>query len=210
MRTLAALMLLVLAAAAGVVDRVAVVVGTNVITLSEVLNEVRVTEFLAGEPLNLGPEQRQAAAQRLVDQQLIRNEMELSRFPLPSSKEADDMNRQWRNQHFPNEADFSAALEKHGITEEQLKQHLLWQLGVLRFTDARFRQTAAAVPAQTADRLPPEADRSAPRDGKGAADMDRNAAGSSGSPAGVDEQMDAWLKEVRGQTRVVFKKEALE
>ena len=130
------------------------------------------------------------------------------------------MLRQWRSQHFPNEADFRSALEKYGITEEQLKQHLLWQLGVLRFTDARFRQgTPPPVPVQTADRLAPEGDRSTPVNGKGAAGADRNATGTPGSPAGVDppssaagvdQQMDAWLKEVRGQTRVVFKKEAFQ
>ena len=73
--------------AAEVVDRVAVVVGTNVITESELLREVRLTQFLNGEPLDLSPEKKRAAAERLVDQQLIRTEMELSRYPQPGTEE---------------------------------------------------------------------------------------------------------------------------
>src|SRR5450432_3413792 len=59
--------LMVLAAAAGVVDRVAVVVGDTVITESEVLDELRLTEFLNSQPPDTRPEQRRAAAERLVD-----------------------------------------------------------------------------------------------------------------------------------------------
>src|SRR5580700_11903799 len=51
-------LLLSLPLSAAVVDRVAVVVGKTVITESEVLDEVRLTEFLNGQPLELGPQQR--------------------------------------------------------------------------------------------------------------------------------------------------------
>ncbi|HEY5163139.1 MAG TPA: hypothetical protein VII81_09020, partial [Terriglobales bacterium] len=73
-RALLAIAFTLAAVAAGVIDRVAVVVGTQVITESEVLLEVRLTEFFNGQPLDLGVDQRKAAAERLVDQQLIRNE----------------------------------------------------------------------------------------------------------------------------------------
>ena len=88
---LAALLLLAGMASAGVVDRIAVVVGNTVITESEVLREVRLTEFLNREPLDVSPAARRAAADRLVDQQLIRNEMSIGNYPQPSPAEADDM-----------------------------------------------------------------------------------------------------------------------
>ena len=47
-----------------VLDRVAVVVGNNVITESEVGEELRLEQFLAGQPLDFSPQQRRAAADR--------------------------------------------------------------------------------------------------------------------------------------------------
>jgi hypothetical protein len=185
------LAVLVLAAAAGVVDRVAVVVGNAVITESEVLDELRLTEFLNSQPLDAGPEQRRAAAERLVDQQLIRKEMEIGHYPEPPAAEAEAMLQTFRQQHFPTSTEFRAALEKYGITEDHLKQHLLWQLTAMRFTDVRFRPGIAGSPEQTANRT-----------GAGATVP--------ASGADVDQQMNAWLQEARSAIRIMFKKEAFE
>src|SRR5450432_861473 len=178
--------LMVLAAAAGVVDRVAVVVGDTVITESEVLDELRLTEFLNSQPPDTRPEQRRAAAERLVDQQLIRKEMEIGHYPEPSAAEAEAMLQSFRQQHFPTPAAFRAALEKYGITEDHLKRHLLWQVTAMRFTDIRFRPGIPGSPEQTADRTSAGA-----------------TVGTSG--ADVDQQMNAWLQEARNAIRIAFK-----
>ena len=91
------------AAQTGVIDRVAVVVGNQVITASEVELEVRLTEFLNGAPLDLGPAARKAAAERLVDQQLIRNEMQAAGYAAPAAAVPAS---------FPPEK-----LEKYGVTQ---------------------------------------------------------------------------------------------
>ena len=186
---------LVSATHAAVLDRLAMVVGNQVFTEGEVQDEVRLTQFLNQQPLDLGPEQRRAAAERLVDQQLIRNEMQIGGNPQPSQSEADAMLRNFRQEHYRSVAQFRAALEKYGISEDQLKQHLLWQLTAVRFTDVRFRPVVSAPTSstpsiQTADRLRAGAD----------------------APAGdsVDQQMEAWLKTARSQTRIDFKKEAFQ
>src|SRR5450432_949042 len=145
--------LMVLAAAAGVVDRVAVVVGDTVITESEVLDEMRLTEFLNSQPPDASPEQRRAAAERLVDQQLIRKEMEIGHYPEPSAAEAETILQNFRQQHFPTAEAFRTALEKYGIAEGQLKRHLLWQMTAMRFTDVRFRPGVAGSQEQTANRM---------------------------------------------------------
>jgi hypothetical protein len=179
------------AAAAGVVDRVAVVVGAAVITESEVLDELRLTEFLNSQPLDTGPEQRRAAAERLVDQQLIRKEMEIGHYPEPSAAESAALLQNFRQQHFSTPAAFRAALEKYGITEDQLKRHLLWQLTAMRFTDVRFRPGIPGSPEQTANRMSEGA--TVPASG-----------------ADVDQQMNAWLQEARNAIRITFKKEAFQ
>ena len=151
------------------------------------LDDLRLTEFLNNEPLDLGPAARRAAGERLVDQELIRRELESTGYAKPSAADADQALRQFREQRFHFLADYRAALEKYGITEDALKQRLVWQLAALRFTDLRFR---AQLPenGQSADRAAPG----------GAA------------PGSVDERMDAWLKQARTPIpKIAFKQESL-
>jgi hypothetical protein len=180
---------------AAVLDRVAMVVGNQVFTESEVQDEVRLTQFLNQQPLDLGPDERRAAAERLVDQQLIRNEMQIGGYPQPSPSEAEAMLRNFRQEHYRSIAQFRAALEKYGISEDQLKQHLLWQLTAVRFTDARFRPVEPAPVSQ------PPSVQTANRLRAGAEARVGNS---------VDQQMEAWLKTARSQTRIDFKKEAFQ
>jgi hypothetical protein len=177
------------AAAAGVIDRVAVVVGNQVITESEVLLEVRLTEFFNGQTLDLGADQRKAAAERLVDQQLIRNEMQIGGYPMPVESEGDAVLRKFRQDNYPGIPAFRAALENHGLTEDEVKRHLLWQAAAMHFTDLRFHMTMAA-PATTQADQSQSADRS----------IDTT----------VEDQMEVWLKEVRSNTRIQFKKGAFQ
>ncbi len=185
----AALLLLPFLQAADVVDRVAVVVGKSVITESEVLDGLRITGFLNGEAVDYSPQARRAAAERLVDQQLLRNEMEASRMGLPTSTESDAVFQQFYREHFHDTNSYAAALAKYGVTDQQVKEELTWQLALLRFTDLRFRSELAIPSESTATQS--GADRQAPP-----------AANS------VDQQMESWLKDARSNTRVTFKAEA--
>src|SRR6185369_3573196 len=158
---------------AAVVDRVAVVVGKIVITESEVLQEIRLTAFMNEQPLDFGSQPRREAAERLVDQQLLRSEMEIGNYPEPPPAETEALMRKFREEHYPGATAFQDALEKYGLTDQQVKQHLAWQLKTLRFTDLRFR------PLET---------NAADRTVEGA---DRVVAGA--APSTVDQEMDAWL-----------------
>ena len=213
MRTFCLGILLVSAACAVVLDRVAVVVGTDVITETEVIEELRLDEFLSSQPLDLSPQQRRAAAARMVDQQLIRQEIEVTQYKPPAASEVDPMLRTFRQQHFRTEAEYRAALEKYGITEDELKQHLLWQLTTIRFTDWRFGGNGqrAPEPQPSANReVPPGTPSPAktPPPEQTAQSADR-AAPNPGS-TNVDQQLDAWLKQARGTTKVEFKQEAFQ
>jgi hypothetical protein len=185
------LMLHSAAAAQGVIDRVAVVVGNQVITDTEVRTALRLTQFLNGQPLDLSVKARREAAEHLVDQQLIRSEMEVAGYQAPAQSEADALLRQFRQRDHPNDAAFHALLDKYGITEEAVKQHLLWQAAALRFADQRFRMASRLQPSQSADRL-----------------VDRPQ--SSSSQAEEEDEMDVWLKQARSGTRILFKKEAFQ
>ena len=181
----AVLMLSHLCAAA--VDRIAIVIDKKVVTESEVLDELRLTEFLNDQPLELGAKARREAAERLVDQELIRRELEISGYAPPSSNEADALLRKFRQDRFHSVTEYHAALQKYGITEDQLKSHLLWQLTAIRFTDQRFRVQLPEAGSQSADRATDD-----------------------GTANSVDRQMDAWLKEARDNTKITFKAEAFQ
>jgi len=172
---------------AGVVDRVAVVIGKTVVTESELLDDLRLTEFLNNEPLNLGPAARRTAAEHLVDQDLLRRELTLSGYKAPPAGEADALLRSFRRDRFHTLAAYRAALRKYGITEQELKRRLLWQLTAVQFVDFRFGTGHPEADSQSADRAAP------------------------GAPANAaDQQMDAWLKQMRANVKVVFKPEAFE
>src|SRR5438309_12116370 len=83
--------LLSVSVSAAVVDRIAVVVGKTVITETEVLQEARLEAFLNQSPLDFSPQSRKTAAERLVDQQLVRNEMRIGSYAKPTPAEVDSM-----------------------------------------------------------------------------------------------------------------------
>lgn len=170
---------------AGVIDRVAVVVGKTVITESEIDENLRLTAMLNGEPVNVTPQNRRAAAERLVDQELLRKEMQAGANQPPTSAEGDKLLQQYSREH-PN---YRAELAKYGVSEADLKNELLWQLQVMRFTDYRFGNQLPGSTVQSADR-------------------------SAGEPASggqsVDQQLEAWLKQARENAKVVFKAEAFQ
>jgi len=203
-----------------VVDRIAVTVGNEAITESEVLEELRVTSFLDSEPLDFSPASRRAAADRLVDQYLIRHEMSIGHYPQPAKNEAEQMLAKFKKAHFASEAQSQQALKKYGISEAQVKAHLLWQLAALRFTDVRFQpgipqvskpqaEQHATVLADPKGQHPPAAAESA--DSR-ARQNPRSGTSRAAKPAAntVDDRLDSWLKEMRSQTRVEFKKGAFE
>lgn len=127
---------------AEIVDRIAVIVDNQAIKQSDILNEIRVTDFLNGAKLDLSLAAQKQAASRLIDQKVIRKAMETGLYPAPAPEDADRLLRQVR-QRFPNDAAYRRELANYGLTEDLLKEHLLWQLAVLQFISLRF-QTAGA------------------------------------------------------------------
>lgn len=210
MRTVFVEFIFVLLSSAGVLDRIAVVVGSTVLTEGEVGEELRLEQFIASQPLDVSPRQRRAAADRLVDQQLIRQELEVAHYKTPEPAKADAMLAAFRQEHYRSDADFRAALQKYGLTEDQLKQYLLWQLTAIQFTDERFHPSnqAAAESSGNRETQPPEPspNPSAPPASPPDQSADRQATG----PNPVDQQLDAWLKEARAATRIQFKEEAFQ
>ena len=115
-----------------------ITVGNQVITESQIDDEIRVTAFLNREKLDLSAEARKQAAGRLIEQALIKREMDLSHYPLPEPSDAGE-SLQSLKAMYSSEADFQNALQAYGITEDELTRRLWWQFTLLRFIDFRFR-----------------------------------------------------------------------
>ncbi len=141
MRIVAILMLFcAVSGRAVVLDRIAVVVGKHVIKTSDVERDIRVTDFLNQEPLNFSKQARRQAAERLVDQSVIRTEVATGGYSRATDSDAEALWNQILHQRFGGvKTRMIAELQRYGLTEDQLREQLLWQLTVLKFIQQRFQ-----------------------------------------------------------------------
>jgi peptidyl-prolyl cis-trans isomerase SurA len=123
-----------------VVDRMAVIVDKHVIKSSDIYRDLAATEFLNREQPSFSAEARHKAADRLIEQTIIRDEIANGGYRWASQADADALLNDIRRDRFAGSgAQLQAALARYGLTEEELRAQLLWQLTVLRFIDERFR-----------------------------------------------------------------------
>jgi hypothetical protein len=123
---------------AEVIDRIAVTVDQQVITELQLDEELRVTAFLNHQPVARNLDARRAAASRLIQQLIVRREMELRHFPPPTPEEIGRFLDQVRNS-LPVGEDLGVSLIRYELTEAILKEHLAMQLATLQFIEFRFR-----------------------------------------------------------------------
>lgn len=137
-RVLFSMLIASLGANAVILDRVAVTVGKQVITESDIVRDLRVSAFLDQKPVDLSGDAKRKAADRLVDQLLILQEAALSRFILLENGDEAKMLAPVKAQ-YANDQAYRAALDRDQITEADVVEHLLAGLRAMRFTDLRFR-----------------------------------------------------------------------
>jgi len=133
------ILLTAIIAHATIIDRIAIIVGKHAILDSAINRDIRVTSLLNHETPDFSPASRKKAASRLIDQELIRDQVRTGGYPVAPESEALQLLAEIKRDRFPNGAAFNRALSQAGITEDVLKDRLSWQLTVLRFIDARFR-----------------------------------------------------------------------
>jgi len=138
-----------LAGAAGsapaVLDRIAVIVGKHVIKTSDIDLDQRLTAFLNREPLSTGSADKRGSAERLIDQEIIRQEIVSGGFRRPAESQAAALEAQLTRDRFGGSAArLQEELRRYGLSENDLREELLWQLTVLSFIDQRF-QSAAVI-----------------------------------------------------------------
>lgn len=205
--------LLITAARAEIIDRIAVTLDNQVITASEIALEIRLTAFLNGDSLDFSPDARRKSAARLIEQKLIRKEIQVGRYVSPAPEEVEPMLKEIQAQRFHSTGEYRQALSKYGVSEDELKAHLLWQLTLLRFIDIRFRPGVQVTEAQIqayfdANRVKLEAPPGTAR--KLTLDDLRGEIREILTAEGADKQLDEWLAEARKRTRIEFHQEAFQ
>ena len=124
---------------AEMVDRISVVAGNRAIKHSDIVNDIRLTAFLNQEKPDFSLAEQKKAASRLIDQALIRRDMESGGYASPDTSEGEKLLEQIKQRH-RGDTGLRQALASYGITEDELRQRLIWQTRVLQFIELRFGQ----------------------------------------------------------------------
>ena len=212
-RLVLALLAFAVLAPAEIIDRIAVSVGNRVIAESDLNREIRVAAFLDGVKPDFSPAGKRATAQRMVEQVLIRRELEISRYPVPSAAEVAPVLEAFKKEHFPNDAEYQRALADYGIADQDVKDLLLWQRTLLLFIEVRFQSgvqvTGPDIQEYFDKVVQPAAETAHPGQPIALEDYrDRIEQTLTGQRA--DREMDTWLKEARNRTEIVFHEEVFQ
>jgi hypothetical protein len=131
--------------AADVIDRIVATVNGHAILQSDWEDEISFESLLAGHPADqVAPLARKAALDRLIDQELLREQMPQRSEPQPASsaelqREIQDVRRQYPGAQTAQ--GWRAVLASFHLSEEQVEKRLATQLDVLRLVDAKLRPT---------------------------------------------------------------------
>jgi len=197
---------------AEVIDRIAVSVGKSVITEADLTSEIRITAFLNSDRPDFSAENKRRTAERMVDQRLVRVELEAIRYALPSAADAEGELKEVRSR-FANEAAYRRALAEYQVSEEDLNARLLWQLGLVRFIDERFRPGIQLSDEDIRNyfnsQLRPLIEKEHPGQAISLDDYREQVEQTMTSQA-ANKQADQWLQLARRRTRVVYHEEVFQ
>jgi peptidyl-prolyl cis-trans isomerase SurA len=132
------------ARAGDVIDRIVATVNGHIILQSDWEDAQRYEAFIAGRPIDhVTAEDRKSALDRLIDQELLREQMRASDVQHASDEEVTKRIQEIRKQYPDAEAreGWGAALARYGLTEESLRKRVAMQLDLMRLVDARLRPT---------------------------------------------------------------------
>ena len=148
---LALLLMTGLAASGETIDRVVAVVNGHVILLSEWDTAARLEALLDHKALNsMTDATRHATFDRMIDQQLLRGEMENSSVKRSSPEEIAAKIQEVRKQYreVSTVAQWESLLERYGVSEKEVEAAMADELDGLRLLDFRLRSSAQPDAAQ--------------------------------------------------------------
>jgi len=137
-----ALLLLLATATAETLDRIVVVVNKGIILASQWDEAIRFEALTSGRDVNsLTDAECDAALDRLIDQELIQQEIAFSNYQPVAQGEVDAKVAGLRQQLAPaaDDGQWRSLLAGYGLSEADVRAHLAAYIDILRFVDQRFR-----------------------------------------------------------------------
>ncbi len=122
-----------------IIDRIAVTVGSDVITESELLRQIRLVAFQNGEKPVYSAEHKREIAGKLVEQVIIRREIDQSHYLNLSPPNIDAELAALKKARYPTDEIYGKALAEYDISDEEVRRQLQWQVTLVSFIDVRFR-----------------------------------------------------------------------
>jgi len=130
------------AARAEVIDRIVATVNGHIILQSDWDDALRYEALLNGRPVNeFTPEERRAVLDRLIDQELLGEQMKSAAFQHCTEAEAAARLAEARKQYAEASTDegWQAVLARLQLAEKDLLAHVQTQIDLMRLVDARLR-----------------------------------------------------------------------
>ena len=195
------------AAAGEIIDRIVATVNGHIILQSDWDEGLRYEALLSGRPLSLfTDEDRRAVLDRLIDQELLAEQMKSASFQHATEAEAAAQVDNARTQ-YPNavtEQDWQRVLARFDFTVPELLGHVQQQLDLMRLVDAHLRPTvqidSKSIEAYYRDKFVPQLKQS------GGSDVPLSDV--SGkirellTEQKVSELMVSWLQSLRSESKV--------
>ena len=132
-----------LSAAAGeVIDRIVATVNGHIILQSDWNDALRYEALLSGRSLSLfSEEDRRSVLDRLIDQELLAEQMKSASFSHASESEAQAQIADARKQYPEAATDegWQQILDRYGLTQSAVVSHVQQQIDLLRLVDAHLR-----------------------------------------------------------------------
>lgn len=127
-----------------IIERIVATVNGHIILQSDWEDAVCYEAFSAARALHqVTSEERKAALDRLIDQELLREQMRASDFPHATDQEVGKRIQEIRQQYPEAEAGagWQALLTRYGLSEAELRRRVALEMDLMRLVDARLRPT---------------------------------------------------------------------
>jgi hypothetical protein len=194
-----------------IIDRIAIIVYNVVVKDSDINRDIRVVSFLNQQKLNFDLQTRREAANRLIDQSIIQREIQVGEYQVPSESDTEQLYQKIQHERAPTPAAFQRQVAAYGLTAEDLKSYLQWQLTVLRFIDQRFRPavlvTDEDIEQYYREHLSQFRD---PRTGEPKSPPEvRNDVREAFTNERINQQFETWINARRKSAKIQYREEAL-
>jgi hypothetical protein len=210
----AVVLVLALPGAAEIIDRIAVTVGTKVITESMVMEQIRLAAFYDDKEPDFSPASKRKAADTLISQTLLVQEMDDTRYPEPAMSEVLQYLKDIIMPRFPNEEAYRKELARRRLTDEEVRRFLQLMIRSVDFIDLRFGRgqqvSSNEIAAWYRDHFLPEWMKSHP--GKPAPPLDdvSDEIETALLKQKTDAATEEWLKQARAGANIRYREEVFQ